>query len=101
MDADKATISAILPHCRKKPYCLRSYSNLLSFLSNPGSDQFIGPLAPAAWLELMEDERMTIKTRANQFAARNPYLQITIKILKDEAVVQTHSCTTIEEILSF
>ncbi|RYG94473.1 hypothetical protein EON65_57445 [archaeon] len=100
MNADKAAISAIFPECRRKPYYLRSYSNLLSFLSNPESDQFAGPLAAAAWWKLTEDDRVAIKTRAEQFVVQNPDLRISIKTLKEEWE-QAHSCTTVEETLSF
>jgi len=100
-NADDAAIEAIFPQCRKKPYCLRSYSNLLSFLSKPESDEFTGPLAPAAWLALTEAERVEIKTKADQFAAKNPYLKVSIKTIKSEAWKQAHSTTTVEETLSF
>lgn len=62
-----------------------SYSNLLSFLSKSESDEFTGPLAPAAWLALTEEERVKIKTKADQFAVDNPYLKLSIKTLKSEA----------------
>jgi hypothetical protein len=100
-NADNAAIDAIFPQCRKKPYCLRSYSNLLCFLSKPESDEFTGPLAPAAWLELTEDERTAIKTKADQFVVNNPYLKVSIKTLKSEAWKQAYSTTTVEETLKF
>lgn len=100
-NADNAAIDAIFPLCRKKPYCLRSYSNLLSFLSNPESDELTGPLAARSWLELKEIERTAIKSKAEQFAARNPYLKVSITTLKSEAWKQAHSTTTVEETLNF
>lgn len=100
-DADAAAIAAIFPQCRKKPYCLRSYSNLLSFLLKPESDEFTGPLAPAAWLALTEEERAEIKTKADKFTNENPYLRLSIKTLKSEAWKQAHSTKTIEETLTF
>ena len=45
-DADNAATDVIFPQCRKKPYCLRTYSNLLSLLSNPDSHKFTGSHAP-------------------------------------------------------
>jgi chromosome segregation ATPase len=100
-NADNAAINAIFPLCRKKPYCLRSYRNLLSFLSNPQSDDYTGPLAPKSWLELEEIERTAIKSKAEKFAACNPYLKVSIKMLKEEAWEQAHSTTTVEETLNF
>ena len=100
-NADNAAIDAIFPQCRKKPYCLRSYSNLLSFLSKPESDEFTGPDAPAAWLKLAEDERKAIKDKADQFAISNPYLKVSIKTLKSAAWKQAHSTTTVKETLRF
>ena len=101
INADNSAIDAIFPLCRKRPYCLRSYSNLLSFLSNPESDEFTGPLAPKAWLELKEIERTTIKSKAEQFAVHNPYLKVSITTLKSEAWKQADSTTTVEETLNF
>jgi hypothetical protein len=49
-DADNAAIDKIFPQCRKKPYCVRTCSNLLSLLSNPDSHKFIGPDAPKSFL---------------------------------------------------
>ena len=100
-NADNAAIDAIFPMCRNKPYYLRSYSNLLSFLSKPESDEFTGPHAPRAWLELTEIERIAIKSKANQFAVRNPYLNVSINTLKSEAWKQDHSTRTVEETLNF
>lgn len=100
-NADIAALDAIFPQCRKKPYCLRSYSNLLSFLSNPASDEFTGPLAPAAWLKLEEDERKAIQKKADKFASSNPFLRFSIKTLKSDAWKQAHSTTTVEETLIF
>ena len=79
----------------QRPYCLRSYSDLLSFLSNPESDEFTGPL------ELKEIERTAIKGKAKLFATRNPYLKISIMTLKSEAWKQDYSSTTVEETLNF
>ena len=101
INADNAAIDAIFPLCRKKPYCLRSYSNLLSFLSKPESDEFTGPLAPRSWLELKEIERTAIKSKAEQFAVDNPYLKVSITTLKSESWKQAHSTTTVEETLKF
>jgi hypothetical protein len=72
-NADYAAMDAIFPLCRKNPYCLRSYSNLLSFLSNPKSDMFTGPLAPKSRLELNE---AAIQSNAEQFQfpIHNPFL---------------------------
>lgn len=100
-NADNAAIEAIFPQCRKRPYCVRSYRNLLSFLSNTGSDEFTGPLAPKSWLELEEVERTEIKSKAEQFAVLNPYLKVSVTTLKSEAWKQAHSTTTVEETLNF
>ena len=100
-NADNAAIEAIFPLCRKKPYCLRSYINLLCFLSKPESDEFSGPEAPAAWQLLPEAKRVEIKTKADQFAAKNPYLNVSIETIKSDAWKQAHNTTTVEETLSF
>jgi hypothetical protein len=85
-DADNAAIDVTFPQCRKKPYCLRTYS-----FSNPDSHKFTGPDAPKSWLEMKEAERNAIKIKAEQFSIVSPYLRVTMKILKDEAWKQAHS----------
>ena len=99
-NADAAAMDAIFPLCRKKPYCLRSHSNLLSFLSNPKSDMFTGLLAPKSWLELNEVERTAIKSNAEQFTIHNPFLKSSIETLKSESWRQEHN-TTVQETLNF
>eukprot|EP01041_Mallomonas_annulata_P004541 gene4541-9011_t len=100
-NAENAVMNAIFPSCRKKPYCLTSYRDLLTFLSKPESDELTGPFAPAAWLELAEKERNAIKTKAEQFVVCHPYLKVSIDILKSEAWKQTHSTTTVKETMKF
>lgn len=77
-NANNAAIEAIFPKRRQKPHCVRSYSNLLSFLLKPESDEFTGPFAPQAWLELSDDDRLAIKSRAGQLANSYPYLKVSI-----------------------
>ncbi len=50
---------------------------------------------------MKEIERTAIKSKAEQFAARNPYLKVSIMTLKSEAWKQAHSTTTVEETLNF
>lgn len=88
ISADNAAIDAIFPQCRKMSYYVRSFRNLLSFLSKPEYDDFTGPYAPAAWLELKEDGRAAITAKAAQFVRNNPYLKLSIDTLKDAATVQ-------------
>jgi hypothetical protein len=83
-NADYAAMDAIFPQCRKKPYCLRSNSNLVSFLSDPKSDMFTRPLAPESWLKLNEVERTAIQSSAKQFIIYNPFLKSSIDTLKSE-----------------
>jgi hypothetical protein len=100
-DANNAAIDVTFPQCRKKPYCLRTYSNLLSLLSNPDSHKFTGSHAPKSWLEMKEAERNAIKIKAEQFSIVSPYLRVPMKTLKDDSWKQAHSFTTVEETLYF
>jgi hypothetical protein len=100
-NADYAAMDAIFPQCRKKPYCLRSYSNLMSFLSDPKSDMFTGPLAPESWLKLDEVERTAIQSNAKQFIIHNPFLKSSIDTLKSECWRLAHNITTLQDTLNF
>lgn len=100
-NADNAAINAIFPEWRNKPYNLRSYSSLLSFLSKPEFDRFTEPLAPAAWLALTEEERVKIKSKADKFAVDNPYIKISIETLKSEASRQAYGTATVDETINF
>lgn len=99
-DCEKTAMEVIFPLCRKKPYYLRSYSNLLMFLSEPDSDKFTGPFAPAAWMQLPEEERAAITTRAKQFVASNQDLKVAIWTLRSAAWKHTRSTRTVEETLN-
>eukprot|EP01039_Chlorochromonas_danica_P005293 gene5293-5828_t len=99
--ADKAAREAIFPQCHKKPFCIISYKYLLRFLSKPESNDFAGPFAPAAWLELTEEQRLEIKTKAKQFVEEHPYLEISIEDLKSNMWKHVHGTMTIEEMLIF
>ena len=50
--AEKKAMNYVFPSCKKKTYCLSSFENLLSFLSNPTSNEHTGPFAPDTWREI-------------------------------------------------
>jgi hypothetical protein len=63
--ARKAEIKAmdfVFPDCRKKPYCLRSYKHLISFVSNPTTDN-TSCFAPIYWSELDDVVKSEVKDR--------------------------------------
>lgn len=100
-DAEADAIKYIFPDARKKPFCIRSLGNLLSFINNPESDEFTSPHGPSAWKALGKEKTDSIKDKANELINKHPYLKVSIKHLKDSAWKQAHSTTTIKETIEF
>ena len=82
-DTDKALINLIFPEAIKKPYCINSLKNLISFINNPDSDEFTSSLGIIAWKQLSIERRNLIKTRLFDLIQKRPYLNVSIEILKD------------------
>ena len=51
-EAEEKILNYVFPGCKNKPYCLRSFKNHLSFLSDATSAVHSGPLAPDAWRKI-------------------------------------------------
>lgn len=103
-DADTAAMDLVFPNCRKKPFCLRSLSNLVKFVRNPSSAEvqdYVSPLGPQAWLNLPEEKREAIRANIERLSMERPYLASCIKTLKDSAWKQAHSTTTVSETVEF
>ena len=98
---DIKAMDFIFPHCRRKPWCLRSYSNLLSFLSNPHSDDYSGPDAPGAWLKLSEEQKTATLKRKAFVVERYSYLKLHIMDLKKKGNEVAHRATSFDELYAF
>jgi hypothetical protein len=98
--AVKAEIKAmdfVFPECRKKPYCLRSYGNLISFVSNP-TDEYTGHTAPAQWAELDELVKQDIRSKIDDVSNHSEYLKTHIKDLKYGGELTTQVCSNVDGI---
>ena len=51
-ETDKAVLNLIFPEAIRKPYCINSLKNLISFINNPNSDAFTSSLGIIAWKQL-------------------------------------------------
>jgi len=101
IDADILAMLSIFPDCRRKPFCMRSYKNLLSFLLMPESSEFTSPTAPQAWLAFTPEKRAEIQSKAKTFTANNPKLKCSIDTLKNEAWRLAHTATSVAEVLKY
>jgi len=100
-NAEKSAMKLIFPDARKKPFCLVSLRNLISFVNNPTSAEFTSPLAPAEWAKLGSEQTDAIKENVQKFLNSHPFLTSSINTLKKNAWKQEHSNTTINEIVEF
>ena len=98
---DNKAMDFVFPDCRKKPFCLRSFANLLSFLANPTSDEFTGPLAPYAWIALSDEEKLNIQRRCSIIHERFEYLKVYVRDLKREGNGIAHKAISIDELREF
>ncbi len=95
LKAELKAMDFVFPECRKKPYCLRSYRDLVSFVSNP-TDEYTGPIAPAMWNEMDEVVRQDIRSKIDDVANHSEYLKTHIKDLKNGGELTTQVCKNIE-----
>jgi hypothetical protein len=100
-NADLAAMNLIFPGARKKPFCLKSLSNLISFIRNPNSAEFTSPLGPKEWSKLAESVKQDIKSKLDRLLESRPYLNVSIKTLKDSAWKQVHATTNIIDTVAY
>ena len=98
---DNKAMDFVFRDCRKKPFCLRSFANLLSFLANPTSSDYTGPSAPNAWIALSDQEKRNIQRRCSIIQERFEYLKVYIRDLKREGNEIAHKATSIDELRKF
>ena len=67
LKAELKAMDFVFPECRKKPFCLRSYRNLESFVSNP-TDEYTGPTAPSMWNEMDEAVKQNVRSKIDVVA---------------------------------
>ena len=98
---DTKAMNFVFPDCLKKPFCLHSFANLLSFLATPTSDVFAGPLAHQAWNALSEEDKRNIQRRCSIIQKRFEYLKVYVRDLKHEGNRIAHKATSIDELREF
>jgi hypothetical protein len=95
--AEEKAMDFVFPECRKKPYCLRSYGNLVSFVSNP-TDEYTGHNAPAQWAALDELVKQDIRSKIDDVSNHSEYLKTHIKDLKYGGELTTQVCSNVDAI---
>lgn len=95
LKAELKAMDFVFPECRKKPFCLRSYRNLVSFVSNP-TDEYTGPTAPSMWNEMDEAVKQDIRSKIDDVANHSEYLKTHIKDLKNGGELTSQVCENIE-----
>jgi hypothetical protein len=95
--AELKAMDFVFPECRKKPYCLRSYRNLVSFVSHP-TDEYTGPTAPAMWNTVDELVKQDIRSKIDDVASHCEYLKTHVKDLKNGGDLTIQVCPDIESI---
>lgn len=95
--AEEKAMDFVFPECRKKPYCLRSYGNLVSFVSNP-TDEYTGHTAPAQWAALDELVKQDIRNKIDDVSNHCQYLKTHIKDLKYGGELTTQVCSNVDAI---
>lgn len=96
--AVKAEIKAmdfIFPDCRKKPYCFRSFGNLLSFISNP-TDEYSSHIAPEQWNNIDNVVKQDIRNKIDYVSNKCEYLKTYINDLKYGGKIATRSHNNVE-----
>jgi hypothetical protein len=96
--ADYKAMDFIFSGCRKKPFCLRSFGNLISFISDPSSDLFTSPLGPEEWIKLSENKKAGINERVRIIQNRFVYLKVYIKDLKRGGDDHAHRASSVEDL---
>ena len=82
-DADKKVIATAFPCAELKPFCIRSFVDLLTFINNPINDHVTGPEAPRAWAAMAASEKDCVTEKVRAICRKFPYLRISIMTLKD------------------
>jgi hypothetical protein len=96
--AVKAEIKAmdfIFPDCRKKPYCFRSFGNLVSFISNP-TDEYSSHIAPEQWNNIDENVKQDIRNKIDYVSNKCEYLKTYINDLKYGGKIATQPHKSVE-----
>jgi hypothetical protein len=85
----------IFPDCRKKPYCFRSFGNLISFISNP-TDEYSSHIAPEQWNSIDENVKQDIRNKIDYVSNKCEYLKTYINDLKYGGKIATQTHKSVE-----
>jgi hypothetical protein len=103
--ADKRAISIAFPKASKRPFSIRSFGNLVSFIDDPEKAErneqcFVG--AAKAWAEMREEDRTSIKSRVDQIRTQQEQLKVSIKTIKEQCWQGAHcAMSTAEDIIAY
>lgn len=82
-DADDKALLLAFPGVKSRPFCIMTFSDLVTFINNPTNDCVSGPDAPAAWAALDADQKKSITDKAYYLNRNFMYLRSSIRTLKD------------------
>ena len=99
--AEEKILNYVFPGCKKKPYYLRSFKNLLSFLSDPSSAVHSGPLAPDAWRKIPTKVQEGILKRKLWIVNNFNHINDHINSLKDLGNEIAHFPINYEDLISY
>ena len=102
--AETKIINYIFPKCSRKPYRIRSFSNLCRFLEDPNNatkQDLCDENAPDEWNKLDEEFRASVKCRLKAVVEKAPQLKGAIKDLKDMWESAHPKCNDYNGILSY
>lgn len=91
----------VFPNCRQKPYCLRSFKNVLSFIEHPRAGEIAPDTAPAAWEVMDVNLKGLIKRRARFVIDSFSNLVWGLKVLKEDGNNVAHIPRSTAELRSY
>ena len=101
--ADNVALKKVFPNAMKRPFCIRTLSNLVKFIDDPkqsAKDGLCSPEALASWSRMNDAEINNIKEKLSTLTNEFPALMFSIKTLKDNWKV-AHNITTVSGTIDY
>ena len=102
--ADNAALKKVFPNAMKRPFCIRTLSNLVKFMDDPkqsAKDGLCSPEALASWSKMDDAEINNIKEKLSILTNESPALIFSIKTLTDDWTKVAHNITTVSGTIDY
>ena len=102
--ADNAALKKVFPNAMKRPFCIRTLSNLVKFIDDPkqsAKDGLCSPEALASWSKMDDAEINNIKEKLSILTNESPALIFSIKTLTDDWTKVAHNITTVSGTIDY